>query len=567
MALSDVMFYKMKCEVATVNPDEDLLWKIVLHVKRWQTRKWNKEQEIVPKSLSKWSKLKTGYRIYTDENQVYMESEYFSHDESVYWACTITEDIPTGTGIAPRKWITELGFEQTEKRKAVFSCVVFYQDRAEYIGAYQETPTQTVPGLVRNICKDKTLKVTSGPEVISGVPYEMRVGDWPAFYERVKNPDRQIPFVFVYADLDQGNDDTDTYPVDPTKLASLLIGNAFVFYSNDPELQNEMMYFTPEDMVFPGTVKVYQAGVLEPYKNRYFSKEEVTKYGGENIAAFLCQAFVKNINYYDKYFRLRSCQQLREKYEIQLKLRENLEQQEELRRDIEDSLSAAYEERIARLREEEARLKAEETAIEAKEKVESTEDLFDNQNEIIANYEKLVYDQRIQLDQMRLAADENAGLRKALAAYRKFDKMPETPLQLIEYFEATYADRLGFSEDAKKSAKDCKIQLTDLWNLFFHFAHTMLPLYKNGSGDIFKVFKEKTGLDIARGEGKMTRKDNKLMRQFSTVYEGEVIDIEPHLTYGDISQSVHFGFSSERQKIIIGHCGEHKEIYSSQKRR
>jgi len=258
---------------------------------------------------------------------------------------------------------------------------------------------------------------------------------------------------------------------------------------------------------------------------------------------------------------------LREKYEIQLKLRENLEQQEELRRDIEDSLSAAYEERIARLREEEARLKAEETAIEAKEKVESTEDLFDNQNEIIANYEKLVYDQRIQLDQMRLAADENAGLRKALAAYRKFDKMPETPLQLIEYFEATYADRLGFSEDAKKSAKDCKIQLTDLWNLFFHFAHTMLPLYQNGSGDIFKVFKEKTGLDIARGEGKMTRKDNKLMRQFSTVYEGEVIDIEPHLTYGDISQSVHFGYSPVRQKIIIGHCGEHKEIYSSQKRK
>ena len=567
MALSDVMFYKMKCEVATVNPEEDLLWKIVLHVKRWQTRKWNKEQEIVPKSLSKWTKLKTGYRIYTEENQVYMESEYFSQNESIYWACTITEDIPPETGVAPRKWITELGFEQTEKGKATFSCVVFYQDRAEYIGAYQEEPPQTVPGLVRNICNDKTLKVTSGPEVISDLPNELHVGDWPAFYERVKNQDRQIPFVFVYADLDQGNDDADPYPVDPKRLAYLLNGNAIVFYSNDPELQNEMMYFNPEDMVFPGTVKVYQAGVLEPYRNRYFSKEEVDKYGGDKIASFLCQAFVRNINYYDTYFRLRSCRQLRTEYEVQVKLQDNLEQQEELHRNIEDSQSVAYEERVARLREEESKLKAEERALRAEAKVKSTEDLFDEQYKQLEKKDQLLYEQRSQIVQMRTAADENASLRKALAAYRKFDKMPETPLQLLEYFEAIFSDRLGFSEDAKKSAKDCTIPLPDLWYLFFHFAFTLLPLYQKGSGDIFRIFKEKTGLDIARGEGKMTRKNNKMMRQFSTSFQNEVVDIEPHLTFGDIGQSIHFGYSPNCQKIIIGHCGEHKEIYSSQKRK
>ena len=85
--------------------------------------------------------------------------------------------------------------------------------------------------------------------------------------------------------------------------------------------------------------------------------------------------------------------------------------------------------------------------------------------------------------------------------------------------------------------------------------------------DPYKEFRSRTGIDASRGEGRMTRKDSKLMEQFKTHYDGRVIDIEPHITYGRESQSVHFGFDAETGKIIIGHCGEHLDIYSTQKRK
>lgn len=65
----------------------------------------------------------------------------------------------------------------------------------------------------------------------------------------------------------------------------------------------------------------------------------------------------------------------------------------------------------------------------------------------------------------------------------------------------------------------------------------------------------------------MTRKDKSLMRQFETTYQGEIINIEPHITYSRLGQSIHFGFAEADQKVVVGHCGKHLEIYSSQKRK
>jgi hypothetical protein len=65
----------------------------------------------------------------------------------------------------------------------------------------------------------------------------------------------------------------------------------------------------------------------------------------------------------------------------------------------------------------------------------------------------------------------------------------------------------------------------------------------------------------------MTRKDKELMKQFATVYDGEVIDTEPHITFPKLAQSIHFGYSDKEGKIVVGHCGEHLNIYSTQKRK
>ena len=55
------------------------------------------------------------------------------------------------------------------------------------------------------------------------------------------------------------------------------------------------------------------------------------------------------------------------------------------------------------------------------------------------------------------------------------------------------------------------------------------------------------------------------MKQFKTELNGESIDIEAHITYPKQRQSIHFGYSEKLNKLVIGHCGEHLDNYSTRK--
>ncbi len=96
-------------------------------------------------------------------------------------------------------------------------------------------------------------------------------------------------------------------------------------------------------------------------------------------------------------------------------------------------------------------------------------------------------------------------------------------------------------------------------------ACTMCELYKDGTGDIFKIFQEQTGKNAKHGEGTETRKDKALMRQHKTMVEGENIDIEAHLTYAKMGQSIHFGYSEKLKKLVIGHCSKQLNNYFTRK--
>lgn len=93
----------------------------------------------------------------------------------------------------------------------------------------------------------------------------------------------------------------------------------------------------------------------------------------------------------------------------------------------------------------------------------------------------------------------------------------------------------------------------------------MCELYKDGTGDIFKIFQERTGKNAKRGEGTETRKDKALMRQYTTIVEGENKGMEAHLTYAKLGQSIHFGYFKKLKKLVIDHCGKQLNNYSTRK--
>ena len=45
--LNTSIFYKVKFNICALNETDDLLWKVIYHIKNWLTRKYNKEKEFL----------------------------------------------------------------------------------------------------------------------------------------------------------------------------------------------------------------------------------------------------------------------------------------------------------------------------------------------------------------------------------------------------------------------------------------------------------------------------------------------------------------------------------------
>lgn len=562
MDLSANMFYKVKFSVAVKDKSEDLLWKIVLHIMNWQTNKWNKGgNTILTDDIHVWTAIKNGGRIITRSNIVYIESECFtgSQETASKWACKITETPPPKRRIAPRTWITEIGFERDEgEDSAIFSCVLSYEDRAGFIGPYQKEPGPSVPRLIKNIVQDKSLITHAGADPVPGKPERLYVGDWPTFLARIENEARVLPYIYISPRIVDGDPQATELLIDPDVLAEVVFGNALVFYSRDIGFTSEAQYMNPEYACYNGAVKVYQPSAKDALRHHFIGAQQIEEYGSNEIIGYLRRAFSQNIHFYDSFFRIEQCRKIRENHLKNIQASEQLARLtaklDRVKVDANEKVGKIEEEALAMLQQEEQNRLA----------AEKDRDEYEKENERLRTR---VHSLETKVDQMTSATMENEELRRSVESRMLFSRQPNTVDTVVQYFEEVFSDKIVFSDDAKKSLKYCRIETDTLWEVLFQLSTVMWSLYTSGSGDIYKRFTEKTGIHCASGEGKMTRKDPKLMQQFETKLGKENIDIEPHITYGKKGQSIHFGYSAIRKKVVVGHCGEHLEIYSTQKRK
>ncbi len=555
--LNSTMFYKVKFTISAREPEADLLWKIVRHVKNWQVRKCAKRGVALTRSAKDWTRLKWGGQIFTPDNSVYFKSAYFAPEGGgeQSWACQAIEDLrPDVPGCAEREWTTEIGYEQ-EGDAAVLSCVVSYSDRAGFIGPYMDAPTPSIPKLVRNIINDKEMCVSCGPDVLTGKAMELKPGDWPELYGRIVDPARQLPYVFISPQTVDRETGKTAHLIQPAPLADKLFGNALVFYTSDPDFSREMRYMNDDYACYGGALRVYQPNATDPAKHRYLSAADIERYGEEAVDDFLVRAFAQNVHFYDSFFCIEECQKKKAEHDRRKRMEalqaEHQKQIELVEGEKSDTLALA-------IREEERRLKAEELQLNAELETERIQAELDDAKRANHNL-------KAQVDLLQTAAEENIGLRLSLDARFEVASLPQTAEDVVDYFGRIFADKIAFSEDCRRPLKGCTLPPAELWRVFFALANTMRDLYMTGEGDIFSAFRRATGIDAKRGEGTATRNDKKLMKQFETEWNGETIDIEAHITYPKLKQSIHFGFSGRGKKVVVGHCGGHLDNYSTRK--
>lgn len=559
--LYSTLFYKIKFTIEAKNQEDDLLWKIVVLIKKWMTNKHSQKEDYLTKENQKWTELKNGGQIIGDRVKLISECCFVEQPfSSAFWACKIIENPLSDFRVAPRQWTTEIGIEPIKEGKVTFSCIISYNDQPGFIGECADVPSSSIPKLVRRLWEDTSLICKNGIDHPSIESRKILPGEWLDFWKRVQNKERTLPYIYISPkNYSEGN-----IPllIDPEKLSLAIGGNAVVYYADDLGVTDEMNYFCPEEYkCYNGTVRIYYPNLDETqsydaHRHRYLSADYIEQIGESGVLSILRRAIAQDAHFYEGFFRTDDCREKRESIIRQKRL-------EQLKKEHEQEL--ATREKIHSEEVESIENDAIDFAEEAERKQLEAEDKATHFAEENKQLREENYILRSQNDSYKPLAKENADLKRVCNNRLSTKEYPQSPLDIFNYFDATFGDKIAFSEDAVGSLKDCTIPLEDLWKALFTLATIMDDLYINGSGDIFTECRNKSGIDVRRGEGTMTRRDTKLMRQFETEYHGETIDIEAHITYPKIRQSIHFGFSNTDQKLIVGWCGEHKDNYTTRK--
>lgn len=548
------LFYKVKFNIEVEDAQTDLLWRVIWHIKDWQTHKWNRQgNDVLTTDNPAWTRLKTGGRLFSaDMKTVYICSEacwQTERPEEISWACKIVESRPAVPGFAPRQWTTEIGFEPAGTGQAVFSCVISYSDRPGFIGMCEPVPEPSVPRLVRSLLGDRKITCRCGADLLLMEPTKLEPADWQPFWERMQSRERIMPYIYISPTVRENGEVS--LPVSPEKLVLAAGGNALVFYAEDTGIEEAISAVCPDGFgCYNGTVRIYAPG-LEPedaanaLTHRYLTAAYIRDVGESEIVQIVRRALAQDVDFYEKFFRIEDCRErkatiLRKNRLAELKKRHS----QELQRVESTNMELAVEEERKRLEAEEDRdlLKLE---------------MGDIRDE---NYRL-----SREVEAYRPMARRVAELERSAGFRMESREYPGSAPSIISWFERLFSDRLLFAEAAKKDAEDCIIPCDELWKVFFEMATTMWELKYQAGGDIYTEFRERTGINAKRGEGMMTRKDSGLMKQFTTRVGDEDINIEAHITYGKLEQSIHFGFSEQQEKVVIGSCGAHKKIYSTQK--
>ena len=158
-----------------------------------------------------------------------------------------------------------------------------------------------------------------------------------------------------------------------------------------------------------------------------------------------------------------------------------------------------------------------------------------------------------------------------IEAISNLSELPKNLSEAVELIEVLFPEKLSLSEEAKKSAKAASnIPIDIAWPCLFQMATTLHDLFfvESEKGiDIEKEFNDRTGLGLAMTEGRQTKRDPNLLKLRTIVYEGKEISIVPHVKSGTKKPKllrIYFYPDQEKKRIIVGHCGDHLNNYSTQ---
>jgi hypothetical protein len=397
---------------------------------------------------------------------------------------------------------------------------------------------------------------------LHAAPVTLQVGRANQFARLLADEKRMVPVVLVSCDSATGKPKIDT-----VRLSRALAGTAVVYVGASTECDDELEHFLPFAFRSPnGMVRIYAPHVdvtreWTSARHRFFSPREIDELGDDEITARIVRALTRS----DAWRGLQSAITSTEDIDARVRdlrlaeLRRSAGTAEERK-----ELLALYEKANEDLESEKKSL--------VKRLTSEREERERLENKLVARD----YD----VEQLLAAADDARALARskgrALEAVLALEDWPVEPTAVAALAATLYADRIVFADPRMRSLDrsdftTCGDACAVLWKCLRAMATELHELLLGDSPvqNADKEFQSRTGFELAWTETKSTKRDNHLMALRRVRYDGQDVDITPHVKWGNRAPKllrVHFYVDRDKGKLVIGHCGDHLDTYGTRRR-
>lgn len=437
-----------------------------------------------------------------------------------------------------RYWYTDVGLRKTPG-EIVVSVRISYAWNQTDLTNFKIAPDTSVPRFVRSI-------LTSGLKVYCGRPefrltegaVELKLGHGKGIAEWIMSAERRYP-ILVFNGLD------DALATEAAHMAKSLAGKCQVLVlPQDKDFAHELRCYLHKDLYIPfRQFRVFfpiNPQKPHPARHRWY---DVTGESYPEQRKGIINGLLRNYPIFDReaveslsdVFRRVSLLRLE-------KFRKENPQRESEMAEFYGMLAEAEKERD--YHKEIAALAA--TECEARE----TENA----------------DLKRQNFQLGERAKQAEAKRLNSSPLDRIKSLPVNLTEVLKVFSELEPERLVITPDAFSSAENYKQfdSVHEAWELLHDLSRIVYEMKfappKGFSGDFETHFDACSRYQLTMTETGATKRDKALMQLRQIVFEGKCFDITPHVKWGTKEPKllrVHFAFDEERQRIVVGHVGQH----------
>ncbi len=478
----------------------------------------------------------------------------------------------SGVGAVMSTHMLDLGFEVTEGGKLVFSISGLANGISWPVGYAK------MEGILEKL--NESFEFRAGPFELNTGIHKLQVSDLDAFSEFVFDPTRAVPILYLPPSF--GAAEREALAKSIYDSVSKKISPMLVVMAADAEAYSLIEAVMPQNtiskndairMYFPGVKRkssTDEERALAPFfsstKHKFdlnVIQKDVIQKGREAHKHYLTIKKL-DISVPSKVVELLEAERdvlesSKRLPEVQARLKEVTGQLEQLKKER-DHIAR---ERDAALGARDAALKERDAQIAEAAQVKKSKEVLEQELGIERQARQAL---DLSLEQMRRDFQKARSVSgPETPAPPVIEAEPTDLREALNWAEKLWPERLSFTEKARRHARDAKIQdaraAMRLIRVVAQNLYEMIFISNDKSGHLAKEFYAQTGIKLALSETKGTNQTPELAKMRQDVFEGQAIDISPHVKLRTHTgqMRLYFHVDHVKKRIIVGHLGDHLE--------